>query len=422
MRLMKHQIEALEKTNGFNRCAFYYDMGLGKTYIGAEKAIGMGKNILVICQKSKVEDWMNHFRDNYRMAKTILDLSRKSDLTRFCQNQKRGFPEIGVINYELAWRRPILSRLSDFTLILDESSLIQNETSKRARFILNKLNPANVVLLSGTPVSGKYEALWSQCKLLGWDISKKLFYRQYVEYEISKDGYPVISGYKNVERLKRKIREYGAVFKKTEEVIDLPKQNFIDIKVEETAEYRKFKKDGIIEVDGKQFVGDTTLTKLLYERMLCGSYNQKKLEAFGDLLESTNDRIVVFYNFNEELNCLKKECEKSGKPISVVNGNVKDTKAYESEENSVTLVQYQAGAYGLNMQRANKIVYFTPPLSTELFEQSKKRIHRIGQDKPCFYYLLKCGIENRIYEVLEAKKDYTDELFRKEMGNDIPVQ
>ena len=70
---------------------------------------------------------------------------------------------------------------------------------------------------------------------------------------------------------------------------------------------------------------------------------------------------------------------------------------------------------GLNLQKANKIIYFTPTLSSELFEQSKKRIHRIGQDKPCFYYLLKSGIEYRIYNTLEMRKDYTDKLFEEDV-------
>jgi SNF2 family DNA or RNA helicase len=59
---------------------------------------------------------------------------------------------------------------------------------------------------------------------------------------------------------------------------------------------------------------------------------------------------------------------------------------YDEYNNTVTLIQYQAGSMGLNLQKANKIVYFTPTLSSELFEQSKKRIHRIGQDQTCFYY------------------------------------
>ena len=87
--------------------------------------------------------------------------------------------------------------------------------------------------------------------------------------------------------------------------------------------------------------------------------------------------------------------------------------AYENSENSVTFIQYQAGAMGLNLQKANKIIYFTPPLSSEIFEQSKKRTHRIGQNKTCFYYRLICknSIEQKIYKTLEMRRDFTERLF-----------
>lgn len=37
MELFKHQQEALEQTKDLNRVAYYLDMGLGKTFVGAEK-------------------------------------------------------------------------------------------------------------------------------------------------------------------------------------------------------------------------------------------------------------------------------------------------------------------------------------------------------------------------------------------------
>ena len=146
--------------------------------------------------------------------------------------------------------------------------------------------------------------------------------------------------------------------------------------------------------------------------MVCGHLNSEKVKAFKDLVDSTDDRLIVFYNFNDELEVLKSAVE--DKHISVINGKTKDLTAYENSYNSVTFVQYQAGAMGLNLQKANKIIYFTPPLSSELFEQSKKRIHRIGQEQACFYYQLTSGIENRIYSTLEMRKDYTDKLFEEE--------
>ena len=392
-------------------------MGLGKTFVGSEKMIQLNKAVnLVICQKSKVNDWVEHFRKYYSMG--VFDLTDKNGLIAFLTNA--GYPNgieptftlVGIINYELAFRRPELSRLKDFTLMLDESSLIQNECAKRSKFIIKRLQPSNVILLSGTPTSGKYERLWSQMNLLGWNISKKMYYAQYVDMKISPDGYPIITGYKNVDRLKRKMREHGCVFMKSEEVLNLPEQNFITTNIPPSKPYNRFMKSGIVTIEGIELVGDTTLTKLLYARQLCGMYNADKIKAFKDLVDSTEDRLIVFYNFNGELEVLKEVLE--DKPISVVNGQERDLTAYENSEDSVTLIQYQAGAMGLNLQKANKIIYFTPPLSSELFEQSKKRIHRINQTKPCFYYQLTSGIESRIYKTLEMRKDYTDFLFEEE--------
>lgn len=425
IKLYPHQVESLEQTKDQNRVAYYLDMGLGKTFVGSEKMHELDAKVnLVVCQKSKVQDWVDHFKEHYAISELgrqnlILDLTDAKQLEKFLI-WKDGYDQMfGVINYDLIFRRPELAKLKNFTLMLDESSLVQNENSKRSRFILRRLKPDNVILLSGTPTGGKYEKLWSQCKLLGWPITKTAYWDTYVKYHYEEgNGFPfkVVDGYKNVERLKQKLREYGAIFMKSDEVFDLPEQIDSKIYVSVTKEYRKFKKDSIVTFKNQEFVGDSTLSKMLYERMLCGAYNSEKIKALKDLLESTDDRMIVFYNFNSEFETLKEICNSISKPISIVNGSEKDISAYEKSENSVTLIQYQAGAMGLNLQKANKIVYFTPPLSSELFEQSKKRIHRIGQDKTCFYYYLTCrdSIEEKIYRVLALRRNYTEALFENE--------
>lgn len=414
INLYPHQQQALDDLKDLNKCALYWDMGLGKTFGGSEKMVQLGARVnLIICQKSKIDDWIEHFRKNYSLA--VFDLTNKSMLDIFLI---AGNERVGIINYELAFRRPELKQLKDFTLMLDESSLIQNENAKRSKFIL-KLNPKNVILLSGTPTGGKYEKLWSQLHLLGWNISKELYWRQYIDTEIiDNEGFPikVVRGYKNVDRLKQKLRDHGANFLKTEEVFDLPSQTFNTISVPTTKEYRTFKRKCIVTIDDIELVGDTTLTKMLYERQLCGQYNEDKLKAFRDLLESSDDRMIVFYNFTAELDTMLDIADELNRPTSQVNGPIKDLDNYNVYDNSVTFIQYQAGAMGLNLQLSNKIIYFTPPLSSELFEQSKKRIHRIGQEKPCFYYYLTCknSIEEKIYSTLATRKDYTEALFEME--------
>lgn len=392
-------------------------MGTGKTFVGSEKLKELdGRVNLVVCQKSKIDDWVQHLMKNYDVL--ILDLTDKAELKIFCIESERTTKIIGVINYELLFRRPELKTVKFDTLLLDESSLIQNDTAKRTKFILS-LQTENIILLSGTPTGGKYENLYSQLKLLGWDISKKTYLNTFVETRLQNVGgglkIPVVVGYKNIGRLKRKMREYGCNFLKTSEIFDLPPQTFNEIRISATAEYKKFRKNKIVEIDGQTLIGDTSLTELLYCRQLCGAYNPEKLAAFADLLQSTNDRFIVFYNFNAELDVLKSICKSLNRPTSEVNGHVKDLTAFEQCDNAVLFGQYQSAAMGLNLQQANKIIYFTPPLSSELYEQSKKRTHRIGQEKPCFYYQLICknSVEIDIYKTLSERRDYTDTLFKK---------
>lgn len=410
MQLYPHQINALKQTENFNRVAYYLDMGLGKTFVGSEKLKQLNTPYnLLVCQKSKIDDWYEHFKTHYDYEPIIFD-------------KQKSIPKnsVLIINYDLVWRRPEIKGLKDFTLMLDESQYIKNESASRSKFIL-KINPENVILLSGTPTGGKYEELWSQLKLLGWNISRELFWRQFIDFEYREydENYvPIIKGYKNVDRLKQKLHEYGAVFMKSDEVFDLPEQIDTVIKINNTKEYMKFKNDRVVTVDNVTLVGDTTLTKLLYLRELASIYNPNKAEALRELLESTNDRVIVFYNFKAEFELMKNMCKELDRPISKINGEGTDLSNYDNQNNSITLVQYQAGSSGVNLQKANKVVYYSLPLSSELYEQSRKRIHRIGQDRTCWYYqlLVTNSVEYNIMKTLKQRKDFTDELFKRMEG------
>lgn len=423
MKLFPHQVDGLKQTEGHPNCALYWDMGLGKTFGGSEKMASYDNRVnLVVCQKSKVKDWVNHLKTHYPVRIQVYDLTKPKEFRTFCGvTIGEKFRVVGVINYELAWRRIELLSLKDFTLMLDESSLIQNRKAKQTEFILT-MHPKNTILLSGTPTAGKYENLHTQAQLLGWKISEDLYNRQYVNWKtVESDGFfhkivDMDDPYKNVERLKQKFRDHGAVFMKTEEVFDLPEQTFIPVTVPTSKEYRKFMKTGYVKMpDGTELIGDQIFTKRLYSRQLCGMYSQAKLEAFKELIQSTNDRVIVFYNFNEELRQLEQlfSPERLNRPLSFVNGQQKQLVNYENFDNSVTFIQYQAGAMGLNLQKANKVIYFSLPERSDLFEQSKARIHRIGQNRPCFYWVMTCegSVEEMIHETLLERKNFTDELF-----------
>lgn len=429
MELYQHQKQVLSDTERFSRVGYFLDMGLGKTFVGSEKMWDLNTAVnLLICQKSKIDDWVDHFTEYYPDYK-VYDLTKKTQsimFRRYMDGEHIADDEsvLGVINYELAFRRSYIAHMSNFTLMLDESQYIQNETAKRSKFVLS-LKPENVILLSGTPTSGKYEKLWSQCRMLGWNISKEAFWNTYIETEWVEDmdsGYKRqnVIGYKNVERLKRKLAQHGAVFMKTEEAFELPAQQEIVVRVPVSKNYRRFMKNSYLQLDEEtELVGDTVLAKFLYARQLCGQYCPDKLEAVADLIASTDDRIVIFYNFTAEYLALVQITDQLGRPQSVVNGKQKQLLNYENCGNSVTFVQYQAGAMGLNLQKAHITIYFTLPFgkgSCALWEQSKKRTHRIGQGQKCLYYypLCKGSIEEKNLINLRLGKEYNEKLFEKE--------
>ena len=405
--LLPHQVNALTRVEGHDRVAFYHDMGLGKTFVGAEKAIMFNdKQILVVCQKSKVRDWIEHFECFYN--RNVYDFTKKCDPL---------FNGVAVINYDLLTRREDLLKLRNFTLMLDESSMIQNETAKRTKVVL-KMKPSHIVLLSGTPVGGKYEHLYSQLKLLGVQMNKAQYWEKFIRYHLANfGGYDVkmVDGYKNTDELIGILKDHGADFIKTEEVINLPEQRFIPVVHSVTKEYKELLKTGVTEWNGDELIADNPLKRLLYLRGICAT-SSERMKALSDLLESTSKRVVVFYNFNAELFAMKKIVGE--RRVSVVNGTMKDTTNFMNHEHSVLFVQYQSGAMGLNLQIADIIIYNSLPLSSELYEQSKKRIHRVGQTRPCTYYILKCGnsVEEKIEKTLDMRKDYTDKLFTRDYG------
>ena len=418
VELYPSQQEMLNEVEGKNRCAIYAGVGSGKTFIGSEKLISFQTPFnLVICQKSQVEYWVNHFQTHYPSV-TVTDLTKRGLLTLADLH-----PGVMIINYDLVFRRPILSTLRQFSLMLDESSLIQNMSAKRTKFIL-KLNPTNVVLLSGTPVSGgkidrekgiifgRYENLISQLHLLGWKISQKAFWERYVNWELKRYGevrVKEVVSYKNIAELNDTLKRLGCVFRRTEDIVELPDESDQHHYVGITPEYKKMARNGIVEVDDVKLIGDFPATKFMRLRQLCGAYNKDKLAMLSDMLDSLeNERVIIFYSFVEDLERIKKLL--GDRPVSQINGSVKDLTAYEEHDNAVVLCQYQSGARGHNLQKGGYIIYFDPTVSPELFDQSRGRIRRNGQTRSVvnYYHLIVRGsIEERILDKVSQGLEYT---------------
>lgn len=393
-------------------------MTLGKTITSSIKATMYNIPIIIVAPKAVQSQWIEHFNKIHKEW-VVYDLTKSKQLKEFITaiENKR----VGVITYGLVWRRPELLKLSGYTLILDESHNICNPTSKQTKGVM-KLKYNNLILLSGTPNGGAYEKLYTQMKMLGYKPNKKQFKDRYCNMFTMETGgvkFRVLSKvnpYKHLDELNKILRDdLHCVFLKTNDVIELPPQRFIDVAVPESKQYKAFMVNDYIDLGDKEYIAGSPTEKLLYSRYLCGADNSNKIDVLTTLLEGIEDRVIVFYNFNNEHDVLTKLCKKLKRKAFTCNGNVKQVDEFKKCDTSVLLVQYQAGATGLNLQFCNKVIYFTPPLSSNLWEQSKARTWRVGQTAKCTYWVLQSGVECDILKSLNQKQDYTLKLFRNEV-------
>lgn len=391
------------------------EAGTGKTATSSHKAVTYNVPIIVVAPKAVCSQWLEHFKsahpDWFRY-----DLQKKQQLQDFINGE--ALNKVGVLTYGLVWRRPELLKLRGYTLILDESHNICNSTSKQTKGVM-KLKYENLILLSGTPNGGAYEKLYTQMKMLGYKQNKKQFTDRYCNMFTMESGgvkFQVLSKtnpYKNIDELNKILRDdLHCVFLKTNDVVELPSQHFIPVNVPVTKQYKAFMVNDYIDLGDKEYIAGSPTEKLLYSRYLCGADNQNKIDVLTTLLEGIDDRVIIFYNFNNECDVLTKLCNKLKKKAFICNGAVKQVDWFKKHDKSVLLVQYNAGATGINLQYCNKAIYFSPPLSSNLFEQSKARTWRLGQSNKCTYWVLRSGVECDILNSLDKKQDYNIKLFK----------
>lgn len=279
------------------------------------------------------------------------------------------------------------------------------------------------MILTGTPQSNGYIDYYSQLKFTDTlKMTHKDFCDKYCVYQtMNYTGFPFkqLIGYKHEDELDALIKSNCVFCERTLDNELIPSN--VDIKFPIPSKYKHFKRHRVYE----DYAADNVSKLFVTLREMCsgyiGPYNVgcDKLQWVSDLLSDVNDRVVIYYNFNNERDELIKLCDKLKIPYSEYNGRVKDLTNFKNNKNGVALCQYISGSTGINDLVISYIcVMYSPPLSYINFEQAKKRIDRIGQTKKPLYYYLYCTgtVEEDIYESLKSGKDFDEKLFRMDVN------
>ena len=125
-----------------------------------------------------------------------------------------------------------------------------------------------------------------------------------------------------------------------------------------------------------------------------------------------HDRLIIFYNFNYELEILKKLDWGEDTDVAEWNGQRHDPTP--NSDKWVYFVQYTAGAEGWNCITTDTIVFFSQNYSYKIMQQSAGRIDRMNTKYvDLYYYHLKTNskIDLAISRALKCKKKFNETKF-----------
>ena len=426
-------------------CALFLDMGLGKT-VATLTALQQLKEdyfeidkTLVIAPKSVARNtWTgeSHKWDHLRSLKISIIMGTPAQRRKAIEAEA----DIYVVNRDnVKWLVDYcdleLVRWPFDSVVIDESSSFKNPQSRRFKALRRmRWLIRRIVLLTGTPSPNGLMDLWSQIELL--DYGKRLgrtltMYRQeyfrpgrhngHVVYEwIPKPG--------SRERITDAISDICLSMQASDylEMPDLIQAGTtIALSDSEQKAYLEFEKEQLLEIDEAEIEAVTAaaLTNKLLQFTGGAVYDsehdwhevgQSKMGALSDILEATEEPVLVFYAYQHEKERILANF--GNYQPETFNGEPEILKKWNNREIRLLLCHPASVAYGLNMQQGGRtIIWYTPTWNLELYQQANARLYRQGQDRPVLlYHIVATGtMDERVMEALSGKGDCQTALLQR---------
>lgn len=420
--------------------ALLMEMGTGKslTAIAITGALSQAcriRRVLIVAPLSILGVWEEEFQKfaafPYALAVLSGSSAKKLDTLRHMNGTAL---QVVVVNYESAWRlEKALTAWHPDLIIADEGHKIKTHNIAASKAMHRMGAKASYrLLLTGTVITNKAIDVFSQYKFLNPAIYGNSFYA-------FRNRYFDMVGYGNHTPVLKKSMEgelteklHSISYRATKaECLDLPETTDVirQVVLEPAALriYRGLVKESYAELASGEVTATNILTRLLRLSQLTGGFlgndetaaveqvSAAKLSALEDILDGAmaeGKKLVIIARFIPEIKAICKLLEKRGLRYSCITGEVKNrdeqVARFQNEPEVMAFVgQIATAGLGITLTAASTMVFYSLDYSMSNFEQTKARIHRMGQRMPCTYlYLVARGtVDEKVLAALESKAD-----------------
>lgn len=333
-------------------------------------------------------------------------------------------------------------------VIVDESSYIKGHSSRRTQRVIMLSEKARYrLILTGTPISQGVVDLFSQMKFLSPKIlGYRSFYSFASNHLVYSDEYPgKIVRSLHTDWLAARIQPYTYQVTKAE-CLDLPSKlyetRYCGLTVEQDAAYRQAKEELLLALDE---VDEYAIFRLFtaLQQIVCGYWRRRDPETgqqeritlsherVDTLLAALRDipdgeKVVIWSKYHYSIREIVAALHEVYSPDTTAEFHGRLSERARNEEinrwraNSACrfLVATQAaGGYGLTLNEANHVFFYSNEFKYATRLQAEDRCHRIGQSRPVTYINIVCSgsIDERIHTALTRKANAAAE-FRREVN------
>lgn len=435
-----HQSQGVDALAKHARYYLAWSMGTGKTFTVLWGVQRLGGRTVVVAPKSVVRTaWANDTAHFPEIRTVIMPTVAKAKRLALIA----GPWDILVLNYETLrahWQD--IANQSPARLVLDESSRCKNYKSQTTLACTNIADRCESVwLLSGTPAPNCPSEWIPQMRILSRAVFGPSYWSALNRYFVPvkrrlRDGRQIVERLTQTPEQKiayvNRLSEFSWSLRK-EDCLTLPSKTDqlrdVELSKDESAAYRAAEEDLVLMLKSGEVSAIRREAALIKLRQIVGgnvisegvpsTLGSSKLDALAELLDEIgpSEPVVIWAEFREEIRRIEAMIRERGETVGRIDGET-------SDKAGITAAAFQSGAikrivchpasagHGITLHAASYTVYYSLSFSSEQHEQSRDRIHRVGQTRNCTYvYLLaEDTVDRAMLGVVRRKRTVSDTM------------